>query len=211
MWNWSENQIRLVLIRHGATPANKEHRYLGKTDEQLSKEGICELQRVKAANIYPKADWVFCSPMKRCMETAEIVYPGKETILIPEWEEIDFGDFERKNYIELQGDERYQKWIDSNGTLPFPKGESREAFISRCEQGLYRMLDCLSTLIGEEQKTEITIALIVHGGTIMALLSNFHGGEYFDYQVANGKGYVCSLKKKEDYPEITEIEKIMQE
>ena len=39
MWNRSENQIKLVMIRHGATPSNKEHRYLGRTDEGLSIEG----------------------------------------------------------------------------------------------------------------------------------------------------------------------------
>ena len=53
---------------------------------------------------------------------------------------MDFGEFEGKNYIELQKDPNYQAWIDSNGTLPFPGGESREAFIKRCEQGFYRML-----------------------------------------------------------------------
>lgn len=30
MWNRSENQVKLVMIRHGATPSNKEHRYLGR-------------------------------------------------------------------------------------------------------------------------------------------------------------------------------------
>ena len=29
MWNRAENQIELVLIRHGATRANEERRYLG--------------------------------------------------------------------------------------------------------------------------------------------------------------------------------------
>ena len=34
MWNWTENQIELYLIRHGMTLGNVEHRYIGRqTDE----------------------------------------------------------------------------------------------------------------------------------------------------------------------------------
>ena len=47
MRNRPENQIeiRLTLIRHGATLSNKEGRYLGKTDEALSPEGIGMLKK----------------------------------------------------------------------------------------------------------------------------------------------------------------------
>ena len=47
MRDWTENQIMLVFIRHGATQANKERRYLGKTDESLSGEGIEILESFK--------------------------------------------------------------------------------------------------------------------------------------------------------------------
>lgn len=208
MWNWSENQIKILLIRHGATTANQEHRYLGKTDESLSMEGICALQEAKKANFYPRVDYLFSSPMKRCVETIKILYPDKQIFLIPEWEEMDFGDFEGKNYSELQGDERYQRWIDSNGTLPFPNGECRKDFIERCKQGFYRMLKQISVLSESKAGHDITVGLIVHGGTIMALLSSFYGGEYFAYQSANGQGYLCVLKEEGGYPKMAEIQKI---
>ena len=38
------------------------------------------------------------------------------------------------------------------------------------------------------------VCAVVHGGTIMALLSKFGGGEYFDYQVPCGRGYQCLLR-----------------
>ncbi len=203
MWNWSENQIELVMIRHGATASNKEHRYLGRTDESLSAEGTKTLQ--EARNSYPIIDYLFASPMKRCLETAKIIYPNKDIITIQEWSEMDFGDFEGKNYAQLQGNEYYQKWIDSNGTLPFPGGECREDFIERCKQGFYKMLLQLKEL--PQINSSMTVGLILHGGTIMSLLSAFYGGEYFDYQIANGQGYICTLKEKQEYPHIADIQK----
>lgn len=190
MRNRTENQITLIFIRHGETEANKEHRYLGRTDEALSLEGREKLLQAYRQSHYPEAEMVFISPMRRCRETARLLYPLVPKKEIPEWVEMDFGDFEGKNYEDLKDDERYQEWIDSNGTLPFPNGESREAFIKRCMQGMDRMVQLLQ---GERK-----VAVIVHGGTIMALLSSLCGGEYFDYQVRNGEGFVCSLKKGKD-------------
>lgn len=201
MWNRSENQIQLILIRHGETASNKEHRYLGKTDEALSRSGIEALQQAKREQKYPDVQEVFTSPMKRCTMTADILYPDKKAQVIASWEEMDFGDFEGKNYQDLQDDERYQEWIDSNGTLPFPNGESQEAFKARCKKGFYEMYS-------QKDKESKSVALIVHGGTIMSLLSTFGDGAYFDYQTGNGQGYLARLEKREKSFRITEIKKL---
>ena len=201
----AENQITLVLIRHGATKANMEHRYLGKTDEVLSKEGEMQLFEYKKMSFFPNIDYLFSSPMKRCVQTAEILFPELKPVEIEEWKEMDFGVFEGKNYLELQGDKRYQEWIDSNGTLPFPEGESREEFISRCDKGFRSMIGKLKPTKEEEHKT---VGIIVHGGTIMALLSKYAKGNYFDYQVPNGKGFICTMNHFDAEPEIMELKKI---
>ena len=201
----SENQITLVLIRHGATKSNMKHRYLGKTDESLSREGELQLAEYKKLQLFPNIDFLFTSPMKRCIQTAEILYSELQPVSIKEWEEMDFGVFEGKNYMELQGDERYQAWIDSHGTLPFPEGESREEFILRCDKGFHRMIEKVKQIKEEGHKT---IGMVVHGGTIMALLSKYGKGDYFDYQVANGRGYVCTVKNFDIKPEIIKLEKI---
>lgn len=198
MWNRTENQIKLILIRHGETNANKEHRYLGKIDEQLNERGIFLLQQAREAQYYPPVDYLFTSPMRRCIQTADILYPENRAEMIPEWEEMDFGIFEGKNYRDLRNDKQYQAWVDSNGTLPFPGGESREKFIGRCKEGLYRMLEYLSGCISHAEdpfkEKQTAVGAVVHGGTVMALLSSFYGGEYFDYQISNGRGYSCGLK-----------------
>lgn len=206
MWNCAENQMMLVMIRHGATKSNREHRYLGKVDEPLSEEGIEELSRYKNAQCYPTVDYLFASPMKRCIQTAEILYPNLQPVWIADWKEMDFGAFEGKNYMELQGDRRYQAFVDSNGTLPFPDGESQEAFIMRCYKGFQGMLQELQRMDGHNERKKT--GMIVHGGTIMALLSSMGGGDYFDYQAANGKGYTCILEEENGRYKFTEIESI---
>ena len=114
--------MRWILIRHGKTRGNLEGRYVGcRTDEPLSPEGIEELKQ----RSYPRAEWVYVSPMSRCIETAEILYPGVPMEIVPDFRECDFGDFEGKNYAELNGRADYQAWIDSGGQMAFPGGESR--------------------------------------------------------------------------------------
>lgn len=211
MRNRTENQIKLVLIRHGATEGNKEHRYIGCTDEPLSSEAKEKLSA--EANCYPRIDRLFTSPMKRCIETAEIIYPDKKPVVVDPLREMDFGDFEGKNYEELNGDQRYQAWIDSGGTIAFPNGESREAFIQRCCAGMRDVVSQLDEFIiskqmMQEYQREITIGLVVHGGTIMALCSAFGGGEYFDYQVANGAGYICNVNLDGEEIRFQSIQKI---
>lgn len=188
----TQTEIRLTLIRHGATLSNKEGRYLGKSDESLSPEGIGILEKAVTGGNYPAADLLFSGPMKRCLETAQILYPGQAPILIPEWTEMDFGTFEGHNYKELSGDPDYQRWIDSGGTLPFPEGESREEFIRRSVAGYENMLRYMKSIwerSAVSEQSDRSVSAVVHGGTIMALLSHFLGGEYFDYQVKCGQGY----------------------
>ncbi len=188
----TQTEIRLTLIRHGATLSNKEGRYLGKSDESLSPEGIGILEKAVTGGNYPAADLLFSGPMKRCLETAQILYPGQAPILIPEWTEMDFGTFEGHNYKELSGDPDYQRWIDSGGTLPFPEGESREEFIRRSIAGYENMLRYMKSIwerSAVSEQSDRSVSAVVHGGTIMALLSHFLGGEYFDYQVKCGQGY----------------------
>lgn len=189
----TEDQVTLVLIRHGETQANKERRYLGKTDVPLSESGREKLLRYQREKRYPEVQFLFVSPMKRCMETAQLLYPGLRPTVIPEWEEMDFGRFEYKNYTDLKNNPHYQAWIDSGGVLAFPEGESREQFTGRCERGFERMCDMLR-LIKRNDGEPVRAGVIVHGGTIMALLSGHGEKGYFDCQVPNGGGYLCGMR-----------------
>lgn len=183
MWNTCENKVELIFIRHGKTPGNLEGRYIGRTDESLCEDGKNEIRKKE----YPNVDAVFVSPMKRCVETAGIIYPELEQIVIEEFKEMDFGDFEGKNYSQLNGNPDYQKYIDSGGKTAFPNGEALEGFIKRVMEGYAKMQIVL------KEKNITKAAVVVHGGTIMACLSSVLGGDYFDYQIKNGETYKCSI------------------
>lgn len=175
--------MRIVFIRHGKTAGNIEKRYIGRTDEPLCRIGISEL----TVRRYPDCDIVAASPMMRCIQTAEIIYPQREITKYSDLRECDFGDFEGRNYTDLCGDPDYQKWIDSGGAIAFPKGESPDCFRKRCiaafEKAVHDHYDLRS------------ISFVVHGGTIMSILEKYAvpKGNYFDYQVKNGSGYITEF------------------
>ena len=112
-----------------------------------------------------------------------ILYPGVPVEVIPDFRECDFGLFENKNYAELNGRQDYQAWIDSGGELPFPGGESRMEFAARCREAFLEL---------RERKPDGDCALIVHGGTIMAIMEAWSQppAGYYDFQVQNGQGYI---------------------
>ena len=189
--------MQLLLIRHSITAGNLEHRYIGcRTDEPLCEAGIALAQQksVEFRRSFPAPELVLVSPMQRCRQTAEILFPHMPQKIVWGLQECDFGAFEGKNYQELSGDTSYQAWIDSNGTLPFPQGESREQFQRRCVEGFCELLKEVWT----REKLPASLALIVHGGTIMALLDAFAEGSYYDYQCANAKGYKGRLSVEFD-------------
>lgn len=67
--------MKILLIRHGMTKGNAEHRYVGSTDEGLLPEERERLLTLAKTGRY-KADKVLVSPMRRCIETAEILFSG---------------------------------------------------------------------------------------------------------------------------------------
>ena len=100
--------IRGYVIRHSMTESNASGRYAGKrTDENLSPEGIS----LCLDRIYPQTDVVYTSPMRRCIQTAGLLYRGKKPVIREQFAECDFGIFEGKNYIELSDEPKYQEWI----------------------------------------------------------------------------------------------------
>jgi len=188
-----ENKIIVNIIRHGRTALNEKRCYLGITDESLSLNGENEIKNKVNSNIYPKVEILFVSPMKRVRETAKIIYPGMEQIEIPDFIEMDFGDFEGKCYEELKDNNYYRDWIDgtvdeSESGILLP--EERKHFIKRTVTGFY---DVINKSHGKRE-----ISIVAHGGTIMALTHYFTGCDYYSNMLSCGDGIIAEIEYVKD-------------
>lgn len=201
--------MKVVLIRHLKTPGNEKRQYIGRADEDLSEKEIQKFQQEQRQIFYPQVQKVIVSPMKRCVQTAELIYPEVQMRMDPLLKECDFGIFEGKSYEELKDRPEYQAWLDSGGTIAFPGGEGQADFRMRCVQGMLQQI----TRLCEEQAE--SAAFVVHGGTIMAVLERLAEDkeDFYHWQVENGGGYQMTVNVDEwkqgerKFHEICKIEK----
>ena len=182
----------IYLIRHGKTAFNALGKYMGcGVDEDLSPDGTDEIIR-KRDGLRSLTDGavIYTGPLKRAKNTAGLIFYDREIFVETGLTEIDFGDFEGKTAAELSGDPRYQQWIDSDGELMFPNGESIDHFRKRTMVSLHN-------IISNEGSCE-KIAIVCHGGCIMAIMSGLCGGKYFDYLIPNLDGYVLHVTVEDE-------------
>lgn len=164
--------MKITFIRHGATFGNLRKAYIGKTEESLSPSGRERLQP------FPfRPEKIYVSPKLRCRETGDILFPTVPQEVVFGLEEMDFGDFEGKNYEDLAENSDYQRWVSGKCQGICPNGEGREAFIQRCVTAFLQVVE----------QSENDCIFVVHGGTIMAICSYFvPESTYFQWQVSCG-------------------------
>ncbi|MGI5985335.1 MAG: histidine phosphatase family protein [Clostridiales bacterium] len=168
--------MRIYLIRHAQTQGNLKHRYIGRTDEPL-----CEIGLDTARGITPpQVDIIFRSPMLRCKQTADILYPDKQKIVVDDLRECDFGDFEGKTADELVCDTHYLNWVNGGCKEIIPNGESVDGFKNRC-------CEAFQKIATEHKDDKNSICFVVHGGIIMAILERFdiRKKNFYDYFIEN--------------------------
>lgn len=184
--------MRVEIIRHGETAYQAQGRYQGRTDLPLSEEG-----RKKLCPSEKKPKQVFVTGLLRSRETAEILFPLAEQLPTQGLEEMDFGIFEGRNYIEMQDDMAYRSWVESGCLTACPGGESKADFCQRVCSSFSRLLE------EEEKKGREELILLAHGGSQMAVMEAFcrEKRDYFDWHLGSGKGYLLLAenwqKKKE--------------
>lgn len=159
--------FKLHLIRHGLTSANLEGLYIGSgTDLPLCSEGRAALAELKARYAYPEVDTVFCSPLKRAVETAELLFAGAAHKLVtPALSEMAFGIYEGRRLAELVKEPDFARWMDpASGFVP-EGAEPAAAFHARCA-------DALMKLFEYQIKAGVTeAACVTHGGVLMSMLA----------------------------------------
>lgn len=196
--------MKIVMIRHGMTAGNRKRCFIGSTDEDVCEEGRKKILAMQQAGLYPACEILFVSPMKRCLTTAGMIYPHQAYWTEPDLRECDFGLFEGKNHLELSEREEYRQWVSRGDTGVFPEGEAIASFKKRSVDAFLR---CLRKA---EQEKKTSAAFVVHGGTIMAVLEVLGEGQgnFYDFHVGNGEGYVMELQSGPEGEKLSVMEKI---
>jgi alpha-ribazole phosphatase len=98
----------LILVRHGESVANAQGLLLGRTDVELTDTGRSQAQGARALVHGPVAE-VRSSPLRRALDTAELLALGPPTTVDERWIEVDYGEFECQPLGGIPA-EVWQRW-----------------------------------------------------------------------------------------------------
>lgn len=183
----------IYLVRHGESEANFSGRFCGITNVELSLKGREEA--VKAGNNLKnyKIEFVYSSPLKRAIDTAEIICDRNgidlseimvEDCLI----EVNFGLFENLTWDEIreQYREESENWILNKQKYKFPEGNSYADIIKRVSRFIETIPD--NSLV------------VTHFGVIQSILLYLNIADdtnLWDYVINNCDIVIIDKNKKE--------------
>ena len=182
--------MELLLLRHSITPGNLKKQYIGVTDQPLAPEGET-LAREKQPDM-PRVEALWISPMLRCRQTAQILFPGLCPREISDLRECNFGDFEGRTWAEIKDHPAFQAWMGGDQAAALPNGESVGAFYARCRHRFRQVL---------QQARQLGIqrgAVVAHGGTWMAVLEAYGRPKraFYQWQPANCSGFRMEMREE---------------
>ena len=164
----------LYLFRHGRPAGAEVSRCLGgRSDPALSSEGEASCLALADALGALNIRAVGSSPLLRCRQTAEALFPGTQAVRLPGLAELDCGDWDGLPFSEIR-----QRWPDhyarrgQDPTLPPPGGETLDRAAARAIQALRSFL----------AETEGDVALVGHSGVNRALLCALTGTPFARYR-----------------------------
>lgn len=194
--------FKIHFIRHGITQGNLDGKYIGATDLPLCGEGIEQIERLAENYEYPRVQKVYTSPLRRAVETAELLYPDNLIETVGRLREYNFGEFENRSMDQLRQDPAFTAWMDGGMTGAPEGGESREEFEARLVEGF-------NQVVLDMMKNDITsAALIGHGGVLMYLLAKYGLPQRkpLEWQLEAGRGYTvmtyAQLWARDQYVEV---------
>lgn len=193
---------KLVLIRHGESQWNKENRFTGWKDVDLSEKGITEAH---AAGKLLKAegfdfDEAYTSVLKRAIRTLWIILDEMDLMWIPEsksWllNERHYGALQGLNKAETAaqyGEEQVLIWRRSYDIPPGMLEETDERYLGNdarycgIKKGKFPGAECLADTVGRVVpywETEIApkikegkrLIVAAHGNSLRALVKHLDG------------------------------------
>ena len=119
---------RFILIRHGQTRWNRVEKYRGRTHLALNETGRRQAEAVALSIKDLPIAAIYTSPLKRAVETANILskYNGVPVQILGGLIDIDYGGWQGLSPKEVvkQDSELYTKWLERPHEVRFPDGES---------------------------------------------------------------------------------------
>ena len=181
--------MELLMIRHSSTRGNLLRQYVGSQDHPLAPEGVALAERRRGE--MPPIDGLWVSPMLRCRQTAEILFPGVEQRLVDALKECDFGTFEGKTWAELKDNPIYQAGLAGDPHIAFPGGEVLGEHIARCRRGVAHVVEQARAL-GMSRP-----GILAHGGTLMSAMSGFAvpHQDFYSWLPSNCGGYLVRVEE----------------
>lgn len=175
----------VYLFRHGLTKGNLNAQYIGHTDLPLTSDSVSQLKSIKAHHHYPRVNAVFSSPLKRCKDSATIMFPESNIIIINEFIEYNFGEFEGLTAEDLKDNDDFKQWLHGDMNAKAPYGESNAEFVKRVCTAFEKVVDgCIKTSTND-------VAIVGHAGVLMTILSSYGLPEapMAHWQMDAGYGY----------------------
>jgi alpha-ribazole phosphatase len=157
--------MKLLLVRHGQTNHNLDHRYQGLTDAPLNKTGLKQADQIIKRLIDEKLDAIYSSDLMRSVQTAEKISKkyGLQIKKDERLREISFGEWEGMSYqeIQAQSSDLLEGWMSDPAHISPPNGETLLQLAERVKSALDEI---------RSQYEDQTVLLVTHGGVIRTLL-----------------------------------------
>ena len=168
---------RLFLVRHGATQLTAEDRFSGAVGVDLSEEGR-QQARLLAGRLAGEAiTAVYCSPLGRTVETAEILAAPHRLPLIAKdgLREIHHGRWEglTRQEVEARFADEYAAWEADPFTFAPVEGESGVAVLARA-------LPVIREIVVAHAGQNVLV--VSHKATLRLLLSSLLGFDARGYR-----------------------------
>jgi len=180
--------MKLYLIRHGKTLANTRGLlYYG--DEGLSQEGIEDLHNIKHIYKDIKIDYLYCSDLKRAIETAAILFTKSVDEYREDIQEFNFCG--EKECSLPKGEMKFKAKQDLYDLGYVVIDDSRDAydfFVKRIKDFILEV----------QSKGFENIVVVSHGLAIGQMLKTLFplDRDIFDLVVRNGVGYEIDFDKE---------------
>ena len=217
---------KIVLLRHGESAWNKENRFTGWTDVDLTEKGIAEAK--KAGELLVDNDFLFdkayTSYLKRAVKTLDVVLDRMDQDWIPvekSWRlnEKHYGQLQGLNKAETAekyGEEQVLVWRRSYDVAPpaltpddprFPGNDPRYAALTDDELPLTESLQttigrvrpCWEELIAPAIRLYGSVLVAAHGNSLRALvmmLKKLTPDEILNEEIPTGSPRVFTLDER---------------